>query len=168
MIASLAVARSIEASTATKTQIKWPNDILISSKKVGGILVENGVKGNKVSYSIIGIGINVALDVSCYDEIADTATSLKTDINKNDIRIVIIKTLLMEFDCLYRLLPAPERIFQAWRDSLVTLGQKVTATSADRTISGIAESVDESGALWIRQKDGLLTGVVAGDVTLRE
>ena len=49
MIASLAAAQSIETVTGQNTQIKWPNDILIEGKKVGGILIENEVKGNKVA-----------------------------------------------------------------------------------------------------------------------
>jgi BirA family biotin operon repressor/biotin-[acetyl-CoA-carboxylase] ligase len=166
MIASLAASRSIEGTTGTKTQIKWPNDILIDGKKVGGVLIENGVKGNKVSYSIIGIGINITLDATRYDEISDTAISLKNYSDNDDLQINTIKLLLTEFDRLCRLLPTPEVIYQAWRDKIVTLGQKVTATAANRTTSGIAASVDASGALWIREANGALTRIVAGDVTL--
>jgi len=167
MIASLAAAQSIESVTGIKTQIKWPNDILINGKKVGGILIENEVKANKVS-SIIGIGINVDLNVVSYTEIADTAVSLKTEAGKDDLLVKIIRSLLIEFEKLYRQLPEGKAIFEAWRDRLVTLGKKVRATIGTGTIEGIAEDVDESGALVIRGADGRLRKVVAGDVTLQE
>ena len=166
MIASLAAAGSIEKITGQNTQVKWPNDILIDGKKAGGILIENEVKGNKAAYSVIGIGINIDLRVADYSEIADTATSLKTETDK-DLRIEIIRSLLTEFERWYLKLPDGESIFKAWRDRLVTLGKKVRAISGSQIIEGIAESVDENGGLLIRGADGRLTKVVAGDVTLR-
>lgn len=168
MIASLAVAYSIESVTDLKTQIKWPNDILIDGKKVGGILIENEVKGNRVVYSIVGIGINVDLKTNDYPGIATSATSLKTGRGKNDLRLKIIRSLLTEFDRLYLKLPDGRSIYEAWRDSLVTLGKRVRAVSNTQTIDGFAESVDETGALNLRLDDGSITRVIAGDVTLRE
>jgi BirA family biotin operon repressor/biotin-[acetyl-CoA-carboxylase] ligase len=134
---------------------------------VCGILIENEVRGNKVSYSIIGIGINVDLKIADYKEIADTAASLKTEAETNDLRIKLIRSLLKEFDDLYQQIPDSKPIYEAWRDRLITLGKKVRAESGSRTIEGIAESVDENGALIIREANGSLTKVVAGDVTLR-
>ena len=168
MIASLAAAQSIETVTGRKTQVKWPNDILIDGKKVCGILIENEVKWNKVAFSIIGIGINVDLNVADFSEISDTAASLKTKSDKDDLRVKIIRSLLTEFERLYLQLPEGKSIFKAWRARLVTLGQKVRATSGSWTMEGMAESVDESGALIIREADGTLTKVVAGDVTLHD
>jgi BirA family transcriptional regulator, biotin operon repressor / biotin---[acetyl-CoA-carboxylase] ligase len=166
MIASLAAAGSIESVTGQKTQIKWPNDILIMGKKVCGILIENEVKGNKLDFSVIGIGINTDLDVSVHDEIADTAISLKSPAN-NDLRLKLISTLLTRFEELYLTLPDGKPIFNDWRDRLVTLGKKVKATWGTEVIEGVAEDVDETGTLTIRGADGTLTKVVAGDVTLR-
>jgi BirA family transcriptional regulator, biotin operon repressor / biotin---[acetyl-CoA-carboxylase] ligase len=167
MIASLAVSQSIETATGLKTQIKWPNDILIDGKKVSGILIENEVKGNKVTFSIVGIGINVDLEVAAYPEISSTSVSLKNESNK-DLRIKIIRSLLTEFEMLYLQLPDSQPIYESWRDRLITLGKKVRATSGTQIIEGIAESVDETGALMLREADGPLTRVVAGDVTLRK
>jgi BirA family biotin operon repressor/biotin-[acetyl-CoA-carboxylase] ligase len=134
---------------------------------VCGILIENEVRGNKVAYSIIGIGINVDLKVADYAEISATATSLTGKSDKDDIRVKIVRSLLTEFERLYLKLPDGKSIYEAWRDRLVTLGKKVRAESGSRSIEGIAESVDESGALMISEADGRLTKVVAGDVTLR-
>jgi BirA family biotin operon repressor/biotin-[acetyl-CoA-carboxylase] ligase len=77
MIASLAVSSSIEKVAGLKTQIKWPNDILIDGKKVCGILIENELIGDRIAYTIIGIGINVDLKADVYPEISATAISLE-------------------------------------------------------------------------------------------
>jgi BirA family biotin operon repressor/biotin-[acetyl-CoA-carboxylase] ligase len=168
MIASLAAASAIESIPGLKTQIKWPNDILIGQKKVAGILIESEVKGDKVAYAIVGIGINVALQTAEFSEITATATSLEAELGANVSREGVVKNLLTEFERLYLKLPSAEPIFKAWRDRLVTLGQKVTATWGEETLQGVAEFVDENGALIIRLTDGTLTRVVAGDVTLSE
>jgi len=164
MIAPLAAVHTIECIAGTKAQIKWPNDILINGKKVGGILIENELRGDKVAYSIVGIGINVDLDVAGHPEIAATATSLHGE----NLRPDIMRSLLEEFEKLYLKLPGGGgEIYKAWRDRLITLGQKVRAVSNESVIEGTAEAVDESGALYIRQPDGAMVKVVAGDVTLR-
>ncbi|MDD5338895.1 MAG: biotin--[acetyl-CoA-carboxylase] ligase [Dehalococcoidales bacterium] len=161
MIASLAVVKSIKRTAGAAGQIKWPNDVLIDGKKVCGILIENEMRGNNVAYSVMGIGINVSLKVNDYNEIAQTATSLFAD------RIVLIRALLEEFDVLYQKLPDGNVIYKDWRNNLVTLGKKVKATWGKQIIEGVAENVDEDGALIIRGEDGTLTKVVAGDVTLQ-
>jgi BirA family biotin operon repressor/biotin-[acetyl-CoA-carboxylase] ligase len=168
MIASLAAARSIESVTGLKAQIKWPNDILIGGKKVCGILIENEVKGDKVAYSIVGIGINVGLRPADYTGIEVTATALEKEAGREVSKADIVSRLLVEFERLYLALPAGESIYEAWRDKLVTLGRMVTVKSGSDTLEGIAESVDGSGALWLRRADGTLTRVVAGDVTLSD
>jgi BirA family biotin operon repressor/biotin-[acetyl-CoA-carboxylase] ligase len=168
MIASLAVLQSIEKVTGVKGQIKWPNDILIGGKKVCGILIENEVRGKKVAYSIVGIGINVELKVDDYTEIADTAVSLESKSSKDDLQTKLIKALLEAFDNLYRQLPNGKTIFKVWQNKLMTLGKKVKVQSGSQIIEGVAEGVDEGGALMIRQVDGTLARVVAGDVALRE
>jgi BirA family transcriptional regulator, biotin operon repressor / biotin---[acetyl-CoA-carboxylase] ligase len=167
MVASLAVVQSIESVTGQKTRIKWPNDILIGGKKVCGILIENELKGNKAAYSIIGIGINTNLNTAEHDEIARTATSLKNPADA-DLRLKLVISLLTEFEKLYVQLPNGKDIFKAWRDKLATLGKRVKATWGDQIIEGVAQDVDESGALLVRGNDGEVTKVVGGDVTLRE
>jgi BirA family biotin operon repressor/biotin-[acetyl-CoA-carboxylase] ligase len=168
MVASLAVADAIEKYAGPKAQIKWPNDILIGGKKVGGILIENEVKAAGVARAIVGIGINVGLRPGDIEEIAATAAGLEAVSSREVSSRLVLKYLLEEFERLYRRLPDGRTIFEAWRGRLVTLGSQVTARWGKDIIEGIAESVDESGALYIRRADGVLSRVVAGDVTLSE
>ncbi len=168
MIASLAVVHSIETVTSLKPQIKWPNDILISGKKVGGILTESELKGSRVEYSIIGIGINIGLRLSDFPEIAATATSINDELRRNVSPVDVVRHLLVEIERLYLTLPGGESIYEEWRDRLVTLGQRVCVKSGNSSFEGVAESVDRSGALMLRHADGSSIRIVAGDVTLRD
>jgi BirA family biotin operon repressor/biotin-[acetyl-CoA-carboxylase] ligase len=168
MLASLAVVYSIESATGLKPQLKWPNDVLINDRKVCGILIESGVRGRKVDYAIIGIGININLRLADFPEISPVATSLFDELGREISRIDIIRHLLIEIEKLYLALPSGESAYRQWRDRLVTLGRKVQVSWGKTRYEGIAESVGRDGSLLLRCPDGSLTRIVAGDVTLRD
>ncbi|MFH1646667.1 MAG: biotin--[acetyl-CoA-carboxylase] ligase [Chloroflexota bacterium] len=168
MIASLAAVRGIREVAGLKARIKWPNDVLVGGKKVGGILIENELKGDRVDYAVIGIGINVGLRAADHAGIAGIAAGLNEAAGKEISRAALVRGLLTEFERLYLALPEGGAVFMEWRDNLVTLGKKVTATSGKDVVEGIAEAVDGDGALVLRRTDGTLTRIVAGDVTLRK
>lgn len=167
MIASLAVARSIKAVTGLKPEIKWPNDILINGKKVCGILIENEIKGAKVEYANIGIGINANLNVADFPEIMPFATSLSDELGREVSRLDMIRHVLIEIERLYTSLQAGESVYEEWRECLGTLGKRVQVTASKIIHKGIAESVDRDGSLLLRLEDGSLVRIVAGDVRLR-
>ena len=168
MLASLAVVHSIEAVTGLRSQVKWPNDVLVNDRKVCGILIESSVRGNIVDYAIIGIGVNVNLKLSDFPEIPSTATSLSAELGRDVPRLRIIQRLLVEVEGLYLALQAGGSIYEEWRDSLVTLGRRVRVKSGKTVYEGVAESVARDGSLLLRHSDGSLTKIVAGDVTLRD
>jgi BirA family biotin operon repressor/biotin-[acetyl-CoA-carboxylase] ligase len=169
MVASLAVLHCIETVTGLKPDIKWPNDVLIREKKVCGILIESDVRANIVNYAIIGIGINVNLNVADFPEIQETATSLSHELGREVSRLDLVRQLLKEIESYYLLTSsAGDTVYEQWRKRLITLGSKVRASSATgkTTLEGIAESVDRDGSLWLRLEDDSLRRVIAGDVTL--
>jgi len=168
MLASLAVAHSIEAVTALKPWLKWPNDVLIHGKKVCGILIESNVRADKVDYAIIGIGINVNLRLEDYPEILPTATSLSHELKKEVPRLSLIRHLLVEIERFYLAILAGHSIYEEWRDNLVTIGKKVRVKSGDAVQEGIAESVTTDGSLLLRLPDGTLSKILAGDITLQD
>jgi BirA family biotin operon repressor/biotin-[acetyl-CoA-carboxylase] ligase len=166
MIASLAAMRAIRSATGLKSQIKWPNDNLIRGRKVCGILIESEIQRKEVKHSIIGIGINVNLNIADFPEIKDIATSLSEETGRRVLRLSVVSALLVELERLYLDTPQ-EAVFNEWRDNLITLGQRVRVT-ADKTVyEGLAETVDKDGSLMLRLPDGSLIRMVAGDVTLR-
>ncbi len=168
MLTSLAVVYSIESVTGLKPQLKWPNDVLIKGRKVCGILIENGVRGRKVDYAIVGIGINVNLRTADFPEISPIATSLSAELGREIPQVDLIRRLLIEVERLYLDLQSGEAIFQQWRNRLVTLGRKVKVSYGETKQEGIAESVAEDGSLLLRSPEGSLVKIVAGDVTLRD
>ena len=168
MLASLAVVHGIEAATGLKAQVKWPNDVLINGRKVCGILIESDVQGNAVNYSIIGIGINVNLRLADFPEIQSIATSLSDEMGREVSRLSIIRCMLAETEQLYLALRAGGAIYEEWRDSLVTLGERVRVKTGEAIHEGVAESVARDGSLLLRGSDGSLTRIVAGDVTLHD
>jgi BirA family biotin operon repressor/biotin-[acetyl-CoA-carboxylase] ligase len=168
MLASVTVARTIEAVTGLSTQLKWPNDVLISGKKVCGILLESDVRRDAVAYAIIGIGINANLQLADFPDIAAIATSLADESGREVSRVDIIRYLLVEIERLYETFPDGEAVYREWQGRLITLGQKVQVKSGKVVHEGMAESVAKDGSLLLRQVNGSLSRIVAGDVTLRE
>ena len=167
MLASLAVVHSIEVVAGLKAQIKWPNDVLISDKKVCGILIESNVRGDTVDYTIISIGLNVNFRLSGFPEIQDTATSLSDELGEDLPRLKVVRQLLKETEKLYLALRAGESCYEEWRDRLVTLGNSVRVKSGGAIYEGVAESVVRDGSLLLRCTDGNLLKIVSGDATLR-
>ena len=168
MLASLAAVHSIEVVTELKAQLKWPNDVLINGKKVCGILIESSLRGDRVEYAIIGIGINVNLKLADFPEIQPIATSLSDEMGREVSRLSVTRHLLVELENLYRVLPAGNSIYEEWRDNLSTLGRRVRVNSGETIYEGIAESVTRDGSLILRHRNGSLTNIFAGDVTLRD
>lgn len=167
MLASLAVTYGIRSLTGLKPQIKWPNDVLIGEKKVCGILIENDIRKNILKHMVIGIGINVNLQVDQHSEIASIATSLSDQLSRQVPRAEVLRAVLVEMDRLYADLPNGERLLNQWKNNLVTIGLQVQVNMGNQIYTGLAESVTDNGSLMIREKDGHLVKIIAGDVMLR-
>ena len=166
MIGGLAVARAVRKTTGLFPAIKWPNDVLLGGKKVAGILAESVIVGDSVCYAVLGLGINVALDASETEEISAIATSVDASAGTPVERDSLLRQLLLDLDDLYLGLGREESPLTEWADLLETIGRTVTASFAGETRSGVAEAVDETGNLLLRQVDGQIITLTAGDVTL--
>ncbi|MCJ7654724.1 MAG: biotin--[acetyl-CoA-carboxylase] ligase [Dehalococcoidia bacterium] len=166
MIASLAVVRTIKKVAGLETQIKWPNDILIKDKKVCGILIENEVKGDRVNFAIIGIGINVNFDPSAFPEISDIATSLSHELGAEVSKVELTRTLLSEVEQLYLEAQAGAPIYREWQENMGMLGRWIQVKTGEAVEQGKAETVTQNGNLILRRADGSLAEIVAGDVTV--
>lgn len=166
MIGGLAVARAVRKTTGLSPAIKWPNDVLLGGRKAAGILAESAIVGDSVCYAVLGLGINVALDPSESEEISAIATSVDAAAGAPIERESLLRQLLLDLDDLYLRLGRNESPLAEWTGLLETIGQPVVATFAGETLSGVAEAVDETGNLLLRQDDGQIITLTAGDVTL--
>ena len=168
ILAGVATIRTIRKITGQDPRIKWPNDVMLDGKKVGGILVESVVEGQKVVYAILGIGINFNLDTQHQKDIADLASDLNTAAGSSVPREEVFRQLLHDLDNLYTRALQGESPLPEWRPLVQTLGQPVTAHWGDDSYIGVAEGIDDLGNLQLRQEDGQLVTLTAGDVTLHD
>lgn len=167
MIAPLAVTRAVEDIAALRTDIKWPNDVQIAGNKLSGILIETDMTDGREPIVLVGVGINVNFDPREHEEIRGLATSLRAELKRDVEREPLLAAYLLRFEELYDAAKQGESPLQAWRARLATLGQHVHASWPGGEANGLAEDVDEDGALLVRIAEDAVVRVEAGDVTLR-
>ncbi len=170
VIAPLAVCQAIEETTNLLPRINWPNDIAINGKKVCGVLTQSEIADGAVLYALIGIGINVNIDVAAHEEIRAIATSLRAELGREVSREEVLAATLNHIEALYQALRRAEVISIAWKHRLDTLGQHVRVSAPDGVVleQGVAVDADSDGSLILRRDDGSHVRIEAGEVTLRE
>ena len=114
--------RAIRKVAGVHPRIKWPNDLLLNGRKAAGILAESAIVGDSVWYAVLGIGINVSLDVSQSGEISSVATSVNAAAGNEVKRESLLRQLLMELDDLYIQLGRGQSPIDEWRGLLETTG----------------------------------------------
>jgi BirA family transcriptional regulator, biotin operon repressor / biotin---[acetyl-CoA-carboxylase] ligase len=155
LAASLAVASAIENLHQLKTELKWPNDVLIDKKKVSGILTETSIKGTKIERVVIGIGINLN-QIVFQGEFNFPPTSLKLKLGNNIEREIILAEILNIFEgLLLELESKPKAILKEWCAKCQMIGDKITITENDEVKSGIFHDIDENGYLLLKRKDSI-------------
>ena len=91
MVTSLAILKTLQSFSITKLTIKWPNDILSEDKKICGILIENVIKQNSLSNTIIGIGLNV--NQTGFDHLPKASSLKLITGNVFDLEEVLVETI---------------------------------------------------------------------------
>ena len=166
IIGGIAIARAVRKTTGLDPRIKWPNDLMVHGRKVAGILAESAIAGDSVCYAVLGIGVNVNLDPAQSEGLAVLATSLNAAAGYEVPREDLLRQLLQDLDALCLQVKRGQSPIPEWRGLLETIGQRVDAAWGSDSFSGVAEGIDDTGALLLRQDDGQLVTLTAGDVTL--
>jgi BirA family biotin operon repressor/biotin-[acetyl-CoA-carboxylase] ligase len=177
MLAGLAAAEAIEQVTGLQVGLKWPNDVVIEQEarskrqeaiflKLGGILSEASIAGEAFEFAVVGLGLNINVDFRGRADLPE-ATSLMIELGLEIDRLAILRVLVERFAARYAVIDRDEQLLANWSARLTMLGRQVAAQRGDESFVGLAEGVDESGALLIRTDDGALCRVDAADVTLR-
>ena len=138
-------------SLGLNPKIKWPNDILVNKQKIAGILIQNKLKGNLISHSVIGIGLNI--NQLNFEEYLPKATSLQLLLSKEfDIDKIQIQLLQFLSD---RIKQFRDGFYQEQEYlSALFLKDKVAAfESAIQKFMGIIKGVSQSGKLLIQLED---------------
>lgn len=170
LAASVAVIEGIYSSTGSTCGIKWPNDIILSNCKLGGILTELSAEPGHVNYVVVGIGINVNQTQCEFDqEIQTKATSLKMYTGHKVSRVKLLGSILSSFEEIYKLMLAGNtvEILERWSRYSVTLGREVKIVGREEEYIGTAQAVASDGKLIVKCKDGRITEVSAGEVQVR-
>jgi len=165
LIVASSITHVIRDTYSLEAQIKWPNDILIDGRKVCGILTEIKAQPDRVEFLVLGIGLNVNTPQS---KLPPVATSLKNESKKTVNRAELLKMILEEFEKDY--LCFKKEGFKLLRKDCkklsLILGKRVKITEHHHRIEGIAEDIDQKGALIVRTDKGERKRIFSGDVVL--
>jgi BirA family biotin operon repressor/biotin-[acetyl-CoA-carboxylase] ligase len=164
LAAGLAAAEAIRAVAGLAVDLRWPNDLLIGPRKVGGILVESKISGASAEFAVVGIGINVHQRAFDF-ELSTPATSLELETKRSVSRQHLLAALLKSLECETLGLHEPSagikilaRVEQA---STWIRGQRVEV-HGPQACTGVTAGLDENGFLLVRTDSGIVTVQTGG------
>jgi len=165
---AVAACDALESAIGLRPGIKWTNDLVHNSRKLGGILTELALdpKSGAVDYAIIGIGINCTQQEDAFPEdIRHFAGSLTRAAGKPVNREKVAAALIQAFSAMD--LRKKAEILRAYRANCITLGKDISILRGDDIQHGTALDIDESGALLVQFPDGHRETVSSGEVSIR-
>ncbi|WP_224268601.1 biotin--[acetyl-CoA-carboxylase] ligase [Haloprofundus salinisoli] len=168
LAAAVATTRAAREA-GVPAEIKWPNDVLVpvaddavegdtlgrGGRKLVGILTEMEGEADRVSWIVVGIGVNANIDIETLPAGATSIREEAGDVNRR----LFVQRLLEEF---YALRDDPESVLPAWREYSATLGRRVRIETPEGVVEGEAVDVVHPGALVVDTDEGEVT-VHAGD-----
>lgn len=165
--------RALREAGLAHARLKWPNDILVGDRKLGGILIELRAESDGPACVVIGIGVNVALGATLLAKVAQTgiaATDLVTAGLPQPSRNAVAG-LIVEY-CIRGLLEFERRglrpFMDDWREADALRGRTVEVRgAAGEVVRGLARGVDLHGALLVETAEGGLRKFISGDVSVR-
>ena len=167
LVMGMAVAKAVK-KLGFDVSIKWPNDVVVSHKKICGILTEMGVRDGKIDYAVIGVGINVNIK-EFPEEMADKATSLYLESGKEFDRSQIPGLVMEAFEKYYEKFAATcdlSGLKEEYESILANYNQPVRVL-AKEPYEGVARGITDGGELLVEKTDGTIVAVSAGEVSVR-
>jgi BirA family biotin operon repressor/biotin-[acetyl-CoA-carboxylase] ligase len=167
LAAGLAMVHSARDVTAIDVRCKWPNDLLASGRKLGGILVEMEALADRIRHVVVGIGVNVSQSAGDLSpELPDVATSVAIEGGGGDLAGLLRASLRRFRELADPDLPGfRQRVLDGYREVCETIGRRVAATTvAGERIEGVASGVGGMGELLVSLADGRTVEVGFGEV----
>jgi len=166
LVTGVAVAETLNQECGLDVGIKWPNDILIGDKKVCGILTEVKADMGKVDYVLVGIGIDLNVDLNIFPpELRGGATSLKAELDREIMGAELVATFLKNFEIYYGEFKQGKfrKILNRWRKLSKTIGNYVEVHKKGGPIYGEAVGINKDGKLILELDDGTLRKIISGE-----
>ena len=166
MCLGLGAAEGIADVTGVTAQLKWPNDLLVNGRKLGGMLTELDADEGQLNYAVLGLGLNVNVDFArdgVPAEVSALATSLLMETGREIDRVALLAAILSRTERWYDGALAGESPHEAWAGRLDTLGNRVRVATIAGTLEGVAVGVTPEGALLVREDGGTMRTVWSGD-----
>ena len=166
LAAGVALAEGVEQATGLRVDLKWPNDLQVSRRKLGGILAESSGTGGPSDTVVVGYGINVR-STAFPPALRDRATSLESELGRAIDRHHLLAETLAALSRRYEDLLAGrfDAILDAWRRlAPAASGARVAWTTNAGTATGVTAGIDDLGALLVRI-DERVERIVSGEIT---
>jgi len=168
LLTAAAVAEAVREITMLETRIKWPNDILVGGRKLGGILTEVSMEMDKVEYMIVGLGLNVNLAREAFPpDLQEIGTSIRAEMGRSLPRIPLVRRILERFEETYEEYQrfGFATIRKRWQAFTDMIGRTVAVDTLGRRLTGEVMDFDEEGYLVIREHNGGPVRLFSGDVS---
>jgi len=168
LLAAVAVHEAL-SNLAPGIRVKWPNDLVCGDGKLAGILTEMRAEPGRLHFVVVGVGVNVRAPAAGWPpEIAGLAADLSTAAGRNVQKLDVARRILEALDRNY--FDFLERGFafvrERWWQAHVARGGCVRVHHEKGYVEGIAEGLDEDGALLLRTDSGLMR-IIAGDMEMK-
>ncbi|MBM3778959.1 MAG: biotin--[acetyl-CoA-carboxylase] ligase [Acidimicrobiia bacterium] len=168
LAAGVAIAAGVRDSTGVEPSLKWPNDVWVGDRKLAGVLAEAGASAEGVQHVVLGFGINLRAQ-RLAPEVDGLATSIEREAGRPPDRGDVLAACLVQLWQRYESLRRGERgaLCSAWRAAAARwMGREVEWDEASGTRRGVAQDIDDSGALMVAGSAGPVR-LVAGEVRWR-
>ena len=149
--------------------IKWPNDVVVSGKKLCGILTEMSLEGTNIGEVAIGVGINVNLQ-EIPEEVKETATSMYLETGRKFDRNQLIASVLAAFEENYEIFVQTcdlSYLKEEYHRYLFNRGKAVRVLDPQQSFTGMALGINEQGELLVEREDKTVETVRSGEVSVR-
>lgn len=169
LVMAYSAAQVLRENGFKDTRIKWPNDLVISGKKVCGILTEMELDGAKIGHVVIGVGINANIN-TFPEELVDKATSLLAECGKEVNRRQLVEQICKRFWSDYEqflMIGNLELIKDEYNQILVNAGKEVCVLEPGNEYRALASGINEQGELLVTKEDGSQEAIFAGEVSVR-
>src|SRR4029077_10656152 len=163
MMAGLSARAAVQAQTGLEVDLKWPNDLMLAGKKLGGILTEMHAEPSQVRFVIVGVGLNVNQEKFPAD-LAGKSTSLRMETGRAQSRLEVLVQFLRQFERDYQELlreGAKSVVKRFEATSSYARGKRVRVTNGRESFTGVTAGLEEEGGLRGEHGTGGATRAIA-------